>query len=114
MRFSKHVLPAVLACCLLGNLQGADSCRCEGNSRSRKIYVDSKLIKVVPQGIVVASGNHAFLVKAVRFDQNGLFFLKKDNQIVVENSRGRWKCDLCPLVFNTREELLWHILESHT
>jgi predicted transcriptional regulator len=81
----------------------------------QKVYVDSHRIKAVSQGIIVTYGKHAFLVKAIRRDQKGLFFLKKDR--VVEVAKGKktdkdedYVCDECGRTFKTLERLLWHQL----
>ena len=106
------VFVSIIICCTFGSVQAIDSL-VQAKKQSQKVYIDKNLFKPSSQGIIVAHGKHAFLVKAVRFDQKGLFFLKKDRLTIVENARGRWKCDDCPRVFNTEEELLWHILEKH-
>jgi hypothetical protein len=64
----------VVTCCALGNLQGVDSFKQERNSDLKKIYIDSHRIKAIRKGIIVTHGAHAFLVKAVRSDERGLFF----------------------------------------
>ena len=114
MNISRFVVAAIFASCTLGNLQGVGASNPNKKSRDRKVYVDRHLIKAVPQGIIVTQGRRAFLVKALRSDQKGMFFLKKDRLTFVEKGRGRWKCDRCPRVFDTQQELLWHILEEHT
>jgi hypothetical protein len=117
MSISKCIFAAIFACCSLGNVQGVDSFKHGKNLGSEKVYVDKQLIKAVPRGIIVVNGKHAFLVKAVRFDQKGVFILQKDRLIgVVKGNKrdrdedGRYVCDYCSRTFRTLQALLWHEL----
>jgi hypothetical protein len=113
MNISKCLIVAVLTGGLFGNLHASDSPKHTMDSRSKKTYVDSKLVKTTPEGIIVTLGKHAFLVNAIRSDQKGLFFLEKDRLTLIMKSK-YWKCPYCPLHFDTKEDMLWHVYDGHT
>ncbi len=114
MNISKYLSAVVLAGCAFGNLHAVDSCKQTAQSCPKKMYVERKFVKATPEGIIVTRGKHAFLVKAIRADQKGLFFLKKDRLTSVVKGKKKWQCDRCGMVFNSEQALLWHILEEHS
>lgn len=120
MGISEYLLAAALSFCVLGNLSAADSI-----SHPKKIGLDRtkvyvSLVKVIQEGIIVTRGKHAFLVKAIRSDRNGIFFLKKDRVSPILDKSVQSKtatfiiCRQCGLTFFSHEEYLWHVLEKHT
>jgi hypothetical protein len=107
MGISRHIFAAVLTCCALGSLQAVDPIN-QDVQTSKKVYVDSHHVKAIPQGIIVVRGKHAFLVKSVRSDHKGLFFLKKDRINLVAKGKKEYICDVCGKRFTKETDLLWH------
>jgi hypothetical protein len=138
MSISKFLIVAALSFCSLGNLPATESAKHSKqhfvderivsttkdggvkSQRLKKVYVGRHPVKVIEEGIIVTKGKHIFLVKAVRVDQNGLFFLKKDRVAPRMKTSSRDKsagflvCKTCGRIFGSHEALLWHILEKHT
>jgi hypothetical protein len=80
MGISRYVFVAVLACCAMGSLQATNEAPRHQKKISldnTKVYVNPCPVKAIQEGIIVTCGKHAFLVKAIRSDQKGLFFFEK-------------------------------------
>lgn len=123
MGISRYVFVAVLACCAMGSLQAINEAPRHQKKISldkTKVYVNPCPVKAIQEGIIVTCGKHAFLVKAIRSDQKGLFFLKKDRVNLISNKSDQSKaaafivCRQCGLSFFSHEKYLWHVLEKHT
>ena len=116
MSIFRCVVALVVGCCALGNIFAAESSE-QGQRQSQKVYVDNHRIRAVSRGIIVTCGKQAFLVKAVRRDQKGVFFLRKDRvaaTVAAKGDRKRYVCDVCGRAFETEQALLWHQLGHST
>ena len=122
MSISRYVFVAILAFSALGGLQATDETPRHQKKISldkTKVYINPCPVKVIKEGIIVTCGKHAFLVKTIRSDREGLFFLKKDrvNPVLDKSVQSKTAafiiCRQCGLSFFSHEEYLWHVLEEH-
>ena len=116
MRFSRFCFVVLVAACSLSGLcAGTSSAGSSINVRSgqKKIYVDGCYVGATKDGIIATKQKDVFLVKSIRSDKKGLFFLKKDRVVLSVKGKRGCECDMCHKVFPTQKALLWHQL-AHT
>ena len=118
MKLHKFYFLLFIVTCVFGGLCAETSLEVsKRGSKLEKVYVDDCSVNPITKSIVITKGKSVFSVHAIRVDQKGLFIMKRDlaasSQSGPCQTKRKYKCDRCPRVFDSEQELAWHYLVDH-